>query len=419
MTEISIHWHHFQRQLDSLVAETIASKQSLALVLVQLRQLPVYNLQWGFAAGEAAVAEAMARLVAMVKYNVAIERIAPDKIALVIGQVPVTELLALSAQNIIDGLAEPFRQGDMHIAMDTAVGIAVLPEHGQSAAALISAAELSLRAIVRQSATFQIADRMQTEKYLAHFQLQTDLHRALHDGLLALHYQPKFELASLRPTSIEALMRWHLQDGGKVDPGKFIAIAEADGTIHGLTEWAINTALRECAEFPGGDQDFGVAVNVSASSLYDPTFVESVGAALAIWGATEGALTLEITETALMRDPDVCFLHLSRLRDLGVRIAIDDFGTGFSSLAYFKKIPANEIKIDQSFIATMDKDPDDEKIVAAIIDLSHKFGHQVVAEGIENSKVLAKLQAMGCDMGQGFYLARPMGWADCLAAWRD
>ena len=203
-------------------------------------------------------------------------------------------------------------------------------------------------------------------------------------------------------------MRWTQADATSISPDEFIPVAETSGAIFKLTEWAINTALREGAEINADGGAYAVAVNLSAGIIYDRALVEIVESALAIWDLPAPLLTLEVTESSLMKNPNLCFENLSAIRELGARVSIDDFGTGYSSLSYFKDIPADEIKIDQSFVTSMCRSPADEKIVGLIVDLSHKFGLEVVAEGIESETTLEKLQAMGCDLGQGFYFARPM-----------
>src|SRR5690606_15989954 len=200
-----------------------------------------------------------------------------------------------------------------------------------------------------------------------------------------------------RRRGADALMRWAPSIDNPVSPDHFIPLAETSGKIQGLTEWALNTAMRETMELDP-DGALSVSVNVSASSLYDPNLVLAVESGLAIWGLPPRRLTLEITEGALMKNPALCFEHLARLRALGVRVAIDDFGTGFSSLAYFKAIPADEVKIDQAFVRHMATDDQDARIVQLVIDLAHAFGLKVVAEGVESGEALARLGDLHCDL---------------------
>ncbi len=202
-------------------------------------------------------------------------------------------------------------------------------------------------------------------------------------------------------------MRW-TKDSRVLRPDQFIPLAESTGVIHGLTEWAVHTALREMAGLLIDHPQLSVAVNVSASSVYDPSLLLSVESALAIWDIPPACLVIEVTESSLMRNPELGFRNLAQMRQMGVRVAIDDFGTGFSSLSYFKSIPADEIKIDQSFVRNMSLNAGDAHLVEAIIGLSHSFGLTVVAEGVEDRETLEMLRAMGCDQVQGYFLSHPL-----------
>lgn len=408
MMTTAINWHGFVKDLRAHTQSAAALNSVLALIIVEVRQLGICNSLWGFDAGEFVVDDVKKRLGAMLKNVVTAERIAPARIAVIIRDIAIPELLSVSAQKIINGLSKPVVFRGEAIKVDVSLGIAIFPQHGVSAESLLCEAELALDSAVSRACSFHITDSPYADKYSALFRVHDNLQQAIANENLGLNYQPKFDLKTRLPVASEALMRWHLPDGGRVRPEEFIAVAEASGIIEQLTDWAINTALREIAELNDLNLKMGVAVNVSATSLYDPAFILTVESALAIWGVPPQLLTLEITETLLMQNPRLCFAHLSRLRDLGVKVSIDDFGTGFSSLSYFKTIPADEIKIDQSFVKSMEKNSDDEKIVESIIGLAHNFGHQVVAEGIESSETLHKLQAMGCDIGQGYFLAKPM-----------
>jgi EAL domain-containing protein (putative c-di-GMP-specific phosphodiesterase class I) len=200
-------------------------------------------------------------------------------------------------------------------------------------------------------------------------------------------------------------------------------VAEKSELIDTLTYWSINVALREWLDFCVECQDGAIAVNLSARLLQSTEVVDLVSRALNIWGADPGALILEVTESAMMSDPETALRVLTRLHEMGVTLSIDDFGTGYSSLAYLQKLPVSELKIDRSFVQHMADRPQDRKIVRSIIDLAHNLDMRVVAEGIEDQRSLDMLVSMGCDYGQGFYIARPMpagqlsGWLH-QAPWR-
>jgi EAL domain-containing protein (putative c-di-GMP-specific phosphodiesterase class I) len=222
-------------------------------------------------------------------------------------------------------------------------------------------------------------------------------------------------------TGCEALMRWNRPEAGNVPPEIFIDVAEMTGQIDPLTRFAFHRALRQLGEWPKALGPLGVAVNVTPSIVCNPELVDAIQGAAGLWSVPLERLTVEVTENALMVDRERSHRVLTALRELGVRVSIDDFGTGYSSLSYLKQLPADELKIDKSFVMNMLADPADARIVEQVVALGHSFGLEVVAEGVESAEVAAKLAAMGCDYAQGYHYAKPLppaefpGW---LQGWR-
>lgn len=401
---LPLNWHQFCDELAAAVTQAKEQEQHLALVGVRLKQFHLFNARQGMQGGEALVSRAVKKLQESLKKLAFIHRIAPDTIALVVPDIKMPELLVVGAKRIVNQLAA-VTDDKSDYSIETSVAVVLYPEHGSDASSLLGELNLSLRRNEKKSVSYHVPRSPQMSSHIDKLELRHQLRTAISNQDLELVYQPKIDLQSLRPSSCEALMRWMLPNGRIVRPHEFIPAAEASGDIHGLTEWAVQTAMREAMEWP---VDCSVAVNVSATSIYDLDFIDTLKSALAIWGLPPERLIIELTETLLMSDTELCFRQLSRIKDMGVKVSIDDFGTGFSSLSYFKTIPADELKIDQSFVIGMKSNEDDEKIVALIIELAHKFGLRVVAEGIESRQVLLRLKEMGCDLGQGFYLAKPM-----------
>jgi len=399
-----LNWHQFCDQLSLAIDEANAEGRNLALIGVRLKQFYLFSARHGIEGGEDLVKRAFGKLEGALNKIAFIHRVSPDTIALVIPHVKMPELLVVGAKRIVDQLAAT-GPDDEALSIEASVAVALFPDHGHDASSLLGELNLGLRRNEKHSVSYHVAKTPEMSSHIQRLEMRRQLRSAISNQDLELVYQPKIDLKTLRPVSCEALMRWILPDGKIVRPQEFIPAAEASGQIHRLAEWAIHTAMREAMEWP---DSCSVAVNVSATSIYDPDFVDTIRSALAIWGLPPERLIIELTETLLMSDTELCFRQLSRIRDMGVKIAIDDFGTGFSSLSYFKTIPADELKIDQSFVIGMKNNEDDEKIVALIIELAHKFGLRVVAEGIESRQVLVRLQELGCDVGQGFYLAKPM-----------
>lgn len=409
MTNPAIRWHAFLADLRREVAAARASGATLALLLVEVREFHGLNLRHGFNDVEGVMRQILSRLAEPLKKATAINRTGPNRLALILPELAVPELLPVAAQKLFTQLAAPYPVGGGELAISPGMGLALFPDHGNSAEALLAEAEHALGIARDMAIPFAIPRKAGAQQRLQAERMAQDLEKAVADDSLTLHYQPQVDLATLQPAGAEALMRWAPSIDNPVSPDHFIPLAETSGKIQGLTEWALNTAMRETMELDP-DGALSVSVNVSASSLYDPNLVLAVESGLAIWGLPPRRLTLEITEGALMKNPALCFEHLARLRALGVRVAIDDFGTGFSSLAYFKTIPADEVKIDQAFVRHMATDDQDARIVQLIIDLAHAFGLKVVAEGVESGEALARLGDLHCDLAQGFYLARPLDY---------
>ena len=250
----------------------------------------------------------------------------------------------------------------------------------------------------------------------AGWDLEGQLANAMEQGNLVLAYQPKLSLAKLEVVGCEALMRWNRPDAGNVPPEIFIDLAEMTGQIDPLTRFAFDRALRQLGEWPRSLNTIRVAINVTPSIIGNPDFVALLERAAGERSVRLDRITIEVTENALMADRQRSHDVLARLRELGVRVSIDDFGTGYTSLSYLKQIPADELKIDKSFVMNMLADPADARVVEQAVALGHAFGLEVVAEGVENAEVAARLAAIGCDYVQGFHYAKPLAAAD-FPAW--
>jgi EAL domain-containing protein (putative c-di-GMP-specific phosphodiesterase class I) len=256
------------------------------------------------------------------------------------------------------------------------------------------------------------ADRHRPERLA----LVGELRRAISEGELVVHYQPKAEVGSGEVRSVEALVRWQHPRRGLLPPFEFMPVVERTGLIKPLTFYVLDVALGQCAAWARDGLGLSVAVNLSMRSLHDLELADEVARLLEKWDVAPGRLQLEITEDSIMADPVRARETLTELSAMGVGLSIDDFGTGYSSLAYLRSLPMNEIKIDRSFVMNMDKDENDAVIVRSTIDLGRNLGLDVVAEGVESETIWSQLDALGCDLLQGFYLSRPVPAGD-LVAW--
>jgi EAL domain-containing protein (putative c-di-GMP-specific phosphodiesterase class I) len=249
------------------------------------------------------------------------------------------------------------------------------------------------------------------ERAVRRLQLENDLRRAVEREELVLHYQPIFEFGRLEGWGVEALVRWKHPQRGLLDPAEFVALAAETGLISPMGRWVLNEA---CRRTKGWQQSYPrssplrVIVNFSATQLHHPGSEETIREALASSGLGAESLSLDVTESAFIDALEGNALALQRIEDLGVGICIDDFGTGYSSLSYLKRLPADALKIDKSFITGIGEDDEDTAIARMVVELAHTLGMKVIAEGVESKEQVALLEEMGCDMAQGFHFERPL-----------
>jgi EAL domain-containing protein (putative c-di-GMP-specific phosphodiesterase class I) len=268
-----------------------------------------------------------------------------------------------------------------------------------------SAAHDAIDSVTHVAVYSQVEDAL----YQRRFRLLNDFKAALDSGdQLRLVYQPRVDVASGRCVGAEALLRWNHPQLGAIGPAEFIPIVERSGLAQATTEWVLNAALRQQQAWRAAGVTLQVSVNVSAANLVEPGFADGVAAGLARYRLPAACLELEITESAIMQQPLKAQATLAQIAALGVGLAIDDFGTGYSSLSYLQQMPADVVKIDQSFIRNLDSDVRQQALVTAMITLSQDLGHRVVAEGVETEAVLAVLRQAGCDEAQGYLFAAPL-----------
>jgi len=239
-----------------------------------------------------------------------------------------------------------------------------------------------------------------------------ELPRAIADRELTVHYQPKVDLSSGRIVGVEALLRWHHPELGVIAPDEFIGLAEHTGLIRQVTDYVLEETTRQSQEWRTVGLDIPISVNLSAKDLQDVALPNKVARLLAIYSIPSDSLVVEVTETAIMSDPERALAVLNALRELHIRISMDDFGTGYSSLAQLKRLPVDEIKIDRSFIANLERDNDDQVIVKSTIELAHNLGLDVVAEGVETRNEFDLLAGWSCDIAQGYHTGKPMPAAE-------
>jgi EAL domain-containing protein (putative c-di-GMP-specific phosphodiesterase class I) len=320
------------------------------------------------------------------------------------------------AEKVLTALEQPFRIEGQRFYISGSIGISLYPQHADDAGALLQRADVAMYLAKGSDIGYAVYEAMRDEYSPSKLALYGQLRQAIDSNQLVLNYQPKADMRTGRVQSAEVLVRWQHPEQGMIFPDDFIPLAEHTGLIKPLTTWVLNEALRQHRTWRNDGMDIALAVNISARTLHDSRLVTTIADSLALSSVVPSRVVIEITESALMLDPDRALEILTHLHDLGVRIAIDDFGTGYSSLAYLKRLPADEIKIDRSFVTSLASDDDDAVIVRSIIQLAHNLGLTTVAEGVEDAESWAMLTEMGCDAVQGYYLSRPLSSEDC-GAW--
>jgi diguanylate cyclase (GGDEF)-like protein len=398
----------FSEQLGQSVRMAKRSTAALAVLLFDMDRFKTINDTLGHPTGDQALREVGMRVRRALRDSDIIARLGGDEFAVLLASGGADNAKVV-AEKIHAALEEPFVIDGQTMDMAASIGIARFPEHGEDASALIRAADVAMYQAKRTKARYAIYDPSHDVRRQEFLTLAGELRRAVEAGELVLHYQPKMNLAENRVTSVEALVRWRHPQRGFVEPSEFIPFAEQTGYIGAITRWVLSRAIEQCGVWERTGLRIRMSVNISARDLRQgDELVHFIASALQAAELPAGMLCLEITESALMDDPLSAQSALRKLRELGVATSIDDYGTGYSSLAYIKQLPVNELKIDRAFVSGMEADRRNAAIVRSTIELGHNLGLTVVAEGVETDHELAELRRFGCDDAQGFLFARPM-----------
>ena len=389
-----------------------------ALMVLDLDGFKEVNDSLGHQAGDHLLRETAARLVARLRQSDTAVRLGGDEFAVLLPGVTNAEDTEVVARKILRALEEPVLLGDRRVCVTASCGAALFPTHGDEVGVLLRHADRAMYEAKRGRRGFLLFAPAMDEEGDDRLRLQVDLDHAIRHGDLVLHYQPKIDLATGKISGAEALVRWQHPVLGMLPPARFVPLAERTHLIKPLTFHVLRLAATQARAWAEQGWPLPIAVNVSAVDLDDGEFVDSVERILKDAGVAASQIELEVTETALMRDPERARAAIQALSGLGVHVAIDDFGTGYSSMSYLRKLAVAKIKIDKSFVMDMGVSSNDSVIVRSIIDLSHSLGLKVVGEGVETADTMAVLASLGCDYAQGFHLARPMD-AEAFDAWRQ
>ena len=393
--------------LDSIVSDAVAGNRSVTVCLAEVQQFQSIIGSFGHSVGDRVLLEVARRLKAHERGTDRVAHIGADQFLLILESSGGAKA-AQQAAAIVDRLHGSFDYQEVSFQLDLRVGAAVFPTDGATAAELMRRAELALYRAKESGIPVGIYAKGDESSHRHRLSILGDLRRAVESDQLELHYQPKVKATTGEVVGCEALVRWRHPQHGYVPPSEFIPHAERTGAIRPLTSWVMATALGDAAHWEREGMSMDVSINVSPVDFADPGFADNVASLLLQTGANASRVILEVTESGAMKDIAATLSMMEQLRVLGLRFSIDDFGTGHSSLAHLKRLPVDEVKIDRSFIKELETQGDDEVIVSSTVNLGHALELKVVAEGVEEASSWNTLRRLGCDLIQGYFIAKPM-----------
>ena len=402
--------------LERAIEASRADGSMLALMLMDLDRFKEVNDTFGHQFGDALLKQVSFRLLNQLRGDDVAARLGGDEFAVVLPRVADSTTAATTARRILGTLEQPFVIDGQVLEVGGSIGIALFPDHGTDARTLLRRADVAMYDAKQKQSGYSFHREDGESRTPDQLALVVELRGAVERNELIAHYQPKLHMRSGLMTRAEVLVRWDHPQRGHLGPAHFIPLAERTGLIRGVTDWLLDHAIGQCRVWQDAGAPIHIAVNVSARSLLDQALPGKVQDALDRWGVDPRFLKIEITESSIMADPAHALAILAMLQSMGVRLSIDDFGTGYSSLTHLRELPVDEIKIDKSFVIGMRTSDADAAIVRTVIDLAHNLGKQVCAEGVEDVETWRMLKELGCDLAQGFWIARPMG-ANALMDW--
>ncbi len=407
-------------RLEQALAWARRSQGSIAVIFIDLDRFKTVNDSLGHSSGDALLCHLARALATGLRGEDTLARLGGDEFVALISDLNRDRNsgngAAVIARKLQAAATTPFFVEDREIRPTASLGIALFPDDGTDAESLLKNADAAMyQAKSLGRGTYQFYSGELNEQSLHRLDLEADLHRALENEEFVLYFQPKIATNSRLTAGIEALVRWAHPEKGIVMPGAFIEVAEETGMIIELGQWVLNQACRQAVELARmGFGDLSMAVNVSPRQFREAGLIEQVRGALSVSGLPPEKLELEITEGSAVENIDRALNVLEGFQELGAKIGIDDFGVGYASLSYMKLFPANTLKIDRSFVSSLETDAKDKAIVAATISLAHSLGLNIVAEGVENEVQFRFLQSHDCDMIQGYLFSRPLPFADLV-----
>lgn len=408
-TQLALLDYTVERSRESMFSSVRAAvgslelKQHVVLITMDVCRFSDINMTFGFDCGDAALRIISERLLQVLRPEDLLFRTGDDEFSLLLNPVLHRDHALLAVNKIQKLFDNPIMIDGVEHAIEIRIGLSVYPDTAIEPDELIRQSVFALGMAKREDAEYLVYEPT-TEGNNQQQMISRQIKEALYAGHITLLYQPIFDPNQDRITGMEALSRWVRGKEDVVMPIEFIPVVERTGLMGRFTQWVLNTALRECADF----EDCFITVNISATNLEDVAFADQVQRALSTWRVAPNRLILEVTETTLMRDLDSTRYVLDSLSKVGVMLAIDDFGSGYSSLKYIRELPVSYLKIEGAFIKNLTSDSGEKMIVDAVCKLGHSFGLKVIAEHVSNEDCMKIATELGCDLLQGFHIARPL-----------
>ena len=397
----------FSDRLEHTIAAAGRDPALFSVLMIDLDRFKEINDTLGHSIGDRVLREIGPRLTPILRPGDSLARLGGDEFALLLPAAGTDQAKEVTGR-VLEALREPFELGELTVTVDASVGIVTYPIHGTDAETLVQRADIAMYLAKGHGRGEALYDPAEDPYDPDRMMLIGDLRAAISDGELELHYQPKFSTEDLELVGVEALVRWAHPTRGQLPPGDFIPLAEHTGLIRPLTLFVLRQAARQWHVWHQDGLEVTIAVNLSVANLLDNQLIDDVQRILTEERMPAQHLVLEITESTVMTDPHRTIAILERLAAMNIRLSVDDYGTGHSSLAYLRRLPVHELKIDRSFVQHLAVDDQDLQIVHSTIALGHSLGLRVVAEGVEDARALTLLQDHDCDLVQGFHLGRPV-----------
>ncbi|MBM3515108.1 MAG: EAL domain-containing protein, partial [Alphaproteobacteria bacterium] len=401
----------FERRFEAAISAAEMSGARLSVYLVQVGRFGEINNTFGHDIGDALIKEISVMLRRIVKQNDIVARHSSNMFALLLPGAGLNVVDPI-VQRILDQVGDPIGVAGHAIDVTLWIGEACFPEHGTSAKTLLQRADTAIFEAKRNIRHFAVYDPAQDPHKPEHLSTMGELHAGLERCEFKLFYQPKIDLNSDTVVAAEALIRWFHPSRGLVPPDSFIPLAEQTGNIHKLTAWVLEAAIAQIAAWRAMNLKIKIAVNLSARDLSTRRLPEDIALLLNRYRVNAADIIIELTESAVMADPGQSIDVLTALNKMGLGLAVDDYGIGYSSMAYIRRLPMQELKIDKSFVLKLASSAGDQIIVRSTVDLGHNLGLKVTAEGVEDQASLAILKDLGCGTGQGYFISKPLPAAD-------